>query len=63
MKSRLLTDKTINHLCHDLEFMDWKEDYSQSDAQDAYKEFYTKLYRLFDKKHAINKTQKGKYPE
>ena len=48
-KSRFLNDKTINHLCQDLENIDWKNAYSQSDAQVAYKHFYSKLYGLFDK--------------
>jgi len=48
-KSRFLNEKTINHVCQDLENIDWKNVYSQSDAQVAYKHFYSKLYGLFDK--------------
>ena len=48
-KSKLLNNKTINHLCQGLGCIDWKDVYSQCDAQDVYKHFYTKLYRLFDK--------------
>ena len=51
-KSRFLIDKTINHLCQDLELERRLEKclHSQSDAQvNAYKHFYSKLYGLFDK--------------
>ena len=43
-KSRLINDKTINHLCQDLKCEDWIDVYGKTDAQDAYS--YTKLYQL-----------------
>ena len=61
-KTRLINDKSINQLWQDLECIDWKDVYSKSDAQDAYKHFYAKLYWLFDKNIPLIKPR-SKNPE
>ena len=57
IKYRLMNERTISHLCQDLEYEDWGDIYSKTDVQEAYDQFYNKLFKFFDKKYAISDTQ------
>ena len=61
IKHRLINNKTINQLCQGLECEDWNEIYSKTDVQDAYDNFYTKLYHLFHKNIPLVKARKRVY--
>ena len=46
IKYRLINDKTINHLCQDLECEDWNDIYRKADVQNAYDHFYEKTFSV-----------------
>ena len=48
IKHRVMNKKTIHRLRQDLEIEDWSDVYDKTDPQEAYNNFYNKLFKLYE---------------
>ena len=48
IKHRVMNKKTIHRLRQDLEIEDWSDIYDKTDPQEAYNNFYNKLFKLYE---------------
>ena len=48
IKHRVMSKKTIPRLRQDLEIEDWSDVYDKTDPQEAYNNFYNKLFKLYE---------------